>query len=579
MKRLSRRDFLKASAMGMGAVVISTGLAGCVLDSKDKREISFSQGVASGDPLQDGVVLWTRAVPNDRSGRDVDIAWEVATDSGFRDLTHSGRTRTSASHDYTLKVDVRGLMPGQRYYYRFRTARNSSPVGVTRTLPEGSVSQVTLAVVSCSNYPAGYFNVYREIAALDDVDALVHLGDYIYEYSSDPGSYGAAEAESMGRTFPGNNNLELISLEDYRRRYAIYRSDDNLRELHRKVPFIVVWDDHEVANDTWKNGAENHDDGEGDFNDRKLDALRAYFEWMPIRPVTQGNEETIFRSFRFGDLVDLHMLDTRIIGRDKQLAYTDYLTQDGIDEARFAADVGDSNRTMLGAEQRLWLETALAGSTATWQVLGQQVLMGRMTLPAELLAGIINPDPEVLLPLFAELANLKGRYLAGDPTLSETEIARVETVLPYNLDAWDGYYVEREVILETARQLQKNLVVLAGDTHNAWASNLRTASGDQVGVEFATAGVSSPGLEDYLQLPEAAVPDAEAAIRILVDDLEYLNVNQRGYMLVTFTPEEVRADWRFVSTVKDRDYEVVSARNAARKMFPGDGNRSLVEVT
>lgn len=578
MKRLSRRDFLKASAMGMGAVVISTGLAGCVLDSNDKRKISFSQGVASGDPLQDGVILWTRAVPEGLSGRDVEVSWEVATDAGFLDLTHSGRTRARARHDYTLKVDVRGLIPGQRYYYRFRTARNTSPSGVTRTLPEGPVSKVKLAVVSCSNYPAGYFNVYREIATLDDVDAVVHLGDYIYEYSSDPDSYGAADAEAMGRTFPADNNLELLELEDYRRRYAIYRGDDSLRELHRKVPFIVVWDDHEVANDTWKNGAENHNAGEGDFSDRKLDALRAYFEWMPIRPVTEGDRETIFRTFRFGDLVDLHMLDTRIIGRDEQLAYTNYLTQTGIDAARFAADVGDPNRTMLGAEQRLWLETAFAGSTALWQVLGQQVLMGRMTLPAELLAGIINPDPAVLLPLFGELANLKGRYLGGDPSLTDAEIARIETVLPYNLDAWDGYYVEREVILETARQLQKNLVVLAGDTHNAWANNLRTQNGDQVGVEFATAGVSSPGLEDYLQLPEAAVPDAEAAIRLLVDDLDYLNVNQRGYMLVTFTPEEARADWRFVSTVKNRDYEEVSARSAARRTLPGDGNRSLLEA-
>ncbi len=234
---------------------------------------------------------------------------------------------------------------------------------------------------------------------------------------------------------------------------------------------------------------------------------------------------------------------------------------------------------MLGADQRLWLETTLAASTATWQVLGQQVLMGRMTLPAELLAGIINPDPAVLLPLFDELATLKGRRLAGDPSLTDAEIARIETVLPYNLDAWDGYYVEREVILKAARQLQKNLVVLAGDTHNAWASNLKTQNGDQVGVEFATAGVSSPGLEDYLQLPEAAIPDAEAAIRLLVDDLDYLNVNQRGYMLATFTPEEVRADWRFVSTVKDRNYVVDSERSAARKMLPGEGNRSLVEVS
>ena len=433
--------------------------------------------------------------------------------------------------------------------------------------------------VSCSNYPAGYFNVYREIAGLDNLDVVLHLGDYLYEYDSDPDSYGAAQAEAMDRTFPASNNRELITLEDYRHRYAIYRGDDHLRELHRKVPFITVWDDHEVANDTWRNGAENHNADEGDFSDRKLDALRAYFEWMPIRPVTDGDQETISRSFRFGDLVDLHMLDTRIIGRDQQLDYMDYFTGEGLDAARFTADVGSENRTLLGAEQLLWLQSSLNYSTATWQVLGQQVLMGRMNLPAELLVAIATEQFDGLPEKLAELAQLKGRELQGDPSLTPEELARINTVAPYNLDAWDGYQYEREVVLGTAKALNKNLVVLAGDTHNAWANNLKDIQGDQIGVEFATASVTSPGLEEYLGIPDDMIQGAEQAIGLLVDDLDYLNVNQRGYMLVTFTPEEARADWYFVDTIKSKDYQIDASRTASRRVLPGPGNRTVQDTS
>ncbi len=531
--------------MGMGAVVVSTGLAGCVLDSSDERTITFTHGVASGDPLADGVMLWTRAAPAN-GGAPVGVAWEVSTDEDFENLVHSGTAEAAAAHDFTVKVDVRGLVPGQTYYYRFQTTDRQSPVGVTRTLPEGSIDSVRLAVVSCSNYPAGYFNVYREISKQTDLDAVVHLGDYIYEYSS-------------------------IELADYRRRYAAYRSDPDLQSLHARVPFIVVWDDHEVANDTWEEGAENHNEGEGDFTERKLNALKAYFEWMPIRSVIEGSDEAIFRTFRFGNLVDLHMLDTRIIGRDQQLDYMDYFTGEGLDAARFTADVGSQNRTLLGAEQLLWLQSSLNYSTATWQVLGQQVLMGRMNLPAELLVAIATEQFEGLPQNLAELAQLKGRALQGDPSLTQEELARINTVAPYNLDAWDGYQYEREVVLGTAKALNKNLVVLAGDTHNAWANNLKDINGDQIGVEFATASVTSPGLEEYLGIPDEMIQGAEQAISLLVDDLDYLNVNQRGYMLVTFTPEEAKADWYFVDTIKSREYQIDAGRTASRRVLAGQG--------
>lgn len=575
MTRLTRRDFLKASAMGMGAVVVSTGLAGCVFDSDDKRSTEFTHGIASGDPLADGVVLWTRVVPDKDFEKAVSVAWEVATDKDFETLVHSGTAEARNAHDFTVKVDVRGLSAGQTYYYRFHTSDSQSPVGTTLTLPEGAIDSVRMGVVSCANYPAGYFNVYREIGMRDDLDVVVHLGDYIYEYSSEAESYAAADAAELGRNFPEDNDLELIRLKDYRRRYGIYRGDTDLQALHSKVPFIVVWDDHEVANDAWENGAGNHDAGEGDYGTRKLEALQAYFEWMPIRPVIEGNDQAIFRTFRFGNLVDLHMLDTRHMGRDEQLDYLDYFTGAGLDQARFIADVGSPSRTLLGAEQLLWLQASLGYSTATWQVLGQQILMGRMNLPAELLVKIATEDFNGLPAMLGELAQLKGRQLAGDTSLTPEESARINTVAPYNLDAWDGYQYEREVVLGTAKQLNKNLVVLAGDTHNAWANNLKDIDGDQIGVEFATASVSSPGLEEYLELGEEQIAGAEQGIGLLADDLDYLNMNQRGYMVVTFTAEEARADWYFVDTIKSRDYAIDTARSASRSVRPGAGNRSL----
>lgn len=579
MPFMSRRNFLKASALTLGAVAVSTGLAGCNLtddsDNNDEdRAISFSHGIASGDPLQDAVIIWTRAVPGTDLAKPVTVRWEVATDAEFTNLTHNGEIQASSDHDFTVKVDVRNLAPGQTYHYRFLAGNETSAAGRTRTLPEGVVSTVKLAVMSCSNYPAGLFHVYREVARIEDLNAVVHLGDYIYEYDGD--GYATEDAEALGRTLPPENDVEIVDLVDYRRRYALYRTDSDLQELHAVAPFIAVWDDHEVTNDTWREGAENHNEGEGDFNTRKINALQAYFEWMPIRPVIEGNEEMIYRTFRFGDLVSLHMLDTRVIGRDEQLDLSNYFTGSGFNEAAFQADLTDANRTLLGAEQLAWLQNSLAQSTTKWDVLGQQVLMGRMYLPSELLLSLGSGSPA---DLFAELATLKFRYLQGDSTLTDQEIARITNTLPYNLDAWDGYFAERETILETARAQDKNLVVLSGDTHNAWANNLTTLDGTAVGVELATSSVTSPGFESYLQLSETEVPGAEQALSVLIDGLDYTNLNQRGFLLVTFRPDEVEADWRYVSTVKSGTYSVDTERSAQRRSLPGDSNRTLQSIT
>jgi alkaline phosphatase D len=582
MAGITRRDFLRASAWALGGVVVSTGLQGCLSSSSSsdpevERSLAFEHGVASGDPLSDRIMVWTRVTPKDSSTADVDISWEVASDAAFTQMMHSGSARTGQARDFTLKVDVQNLTPGQSYYYRFKAGSATSPVGRMKTLPAAGVTQVRFAVLSCSNFPAGYFHAYAQAAQESELDAVLHLGDYIYEYAT--GEYATEDAAALGRSLPADNNGELFTLDDYRKRYALYRTDADLQALHAAAPFIAVWDDHEVANDTWTDGAENHNDGEGDFNQRKLAALQAYFEWLPVRPASENDELTIYRSFDFGDLVSLHMLDTRIIGRDEQLSYANYISAGGLDAARFIADVGATDRTLLGQPQMNWLQSQLAVSSARWQVLGQQVLMGRMLLPAEMLTALADPANADLATTLGELVPLKLRVQAGDPTLTPQEIARIETVIPYNLDAWDGYAYEREVIFGLARALDKNLVVLAGDTHNAWANNLKTLAGEPVGVEFATAGVTSPGLESYLGLPAAAIPQAEQAITLLVDELQYLNASQRGYLVVTFTEVQARADWRFVSTVKARDYVIDDARSKALITLPGKVNRVINPAT
>ncbi len=578
-RNFSRRDFLALSAKGVGAAVLSYGLMGCSSDNDDNTVAAdFLHGVASGDPTQDAVIIWTRVTP--QTAGDVRVSWQVSRDGAFSDLVTTGEMVTNAERDYTVKVDAIGLESGSRYFYRFMTGDKTSTVGMTKTLPEGAVDSVKLAVMSCANFPAGYFNVYELAAQRDDLDAMLHLGDYIYEYGR--GGYASEHAAELGReVLPAG---ELLSLSDYRTRYGQYRGDASLQKLHAKLPFITVWDDHEVANDTWKDGAENHNQGEGDFDARKQAALQAYFEWLPIRPWREGNHEEIYRSFSFGDLLDLHMLDTRVLARDKQLDYGNYLdpATGAFNDQQFLADVTDTQRTLLGQTQLLWLQGKLLQSSAKWQLLGQQILMGRMMLPAAI------ATQQLSIPQFAELAalaQLAARAQAGDPTLTQAELTYLAAnqakltpevlallqlpSIPYNLDAWDGYAYEREVVLATARASGKNLVVIAGDTHNAWANDLKDKDGNMVGVEFATSSVSSPGLEYYLNLPPEQIPATEAAVVGLVDDLKYANLLNRGYMTLTFSSEEVVSEWFYVDSIQSKDFTEAEERRAIARSLDG----------
>ena len=565
-EKISRRELIQKSLFGFGALSLPVAFTGCNDGSDDESaeaQADFLHGVASGDPLQDKVILWTRLTPVDLSAR-LKVTWEIATDNQFKQNLKTGMVETTKTDDFTVKVDATGLQANTIYYYRFRFGNKISSVGQTKTLPI-STNKVSFAVCSCSNYPAGYFYVYREMAK-QNVDVIIHLGDYIYEYGAD--GYAAEDAVKLGRTLPTDNNKEIIKLDDYRKRYALYRQDKDLQAAHQRHPFIVIWDDHELANDTWRDGAENHQSDEGSFSDRKLAALQAYFEWMPIRPVASTDHLNIYRQFNFGSLVELTMLDTRIIARDKQLEYADYMTAAGLNAQKFQTDLTDPKRTLMGYTQRDWLVDKLKQSTATWNVIGQQVLMSKMWIPAELLLSLGQitsggASAETLAKMNAqitELVTLKLRLEQGDPTLTAQEKARVTTVVPYNLDAWDGYYAERETVYENLASLNKKVIVLAGDTHNAWASYLYSQKGQYVGVELATSSVSSPGLEKYLSIPMAQLQQFEFAFTTLIDELAYCNLNQRGYLLVTLDQARMQSNWIFVDSIKNAEYKVDTSR-------------------
>jgi alkaline phosphatase D len=568
LERVSRRRFIRNSVVAAaGAGLAPTTLSSCSEEDDSltpQGDFGFFEGVASFDPTQSRVILWTRYTPASNEGERPTILLDVASDADFNDLVVSESVEIDTNSDYTINVDVSNLSSNTSYYYRFRNevTNATSVTGETKTLPAtGEASDFSLAVMSCANFQAGLFNAYGAVA-VSEADVVVHLGDYIYEYGA--GGYGTNEqTAALNRVHEPDD--EIISLDEYRNRYRQYRRDPQLQRAHQLKPFICVWDDHEITNDAYRDGAQNHQPDEGDYETRKANAIQVWHEYLPARV---DDNARIFRSFSIGGILDLFMLDTRIIGRERQLNLADYLTATGINEQAFVSDWMDSNRTLLGTEQRNWLMGELSASSASYQVLGSQVLMSKMFIPSELLlltaqlaAG--NPTPELLNQYntaVSELVTIKTRLLQGDPTLSDEERARVETVLPYNLDAWDGYPAEREMIFAAATG--KKLVSLAGDTHNAWNALLTDAGGNKVGTEFATSSVSSPGFEAVFGDDPQVLDGLEQAFALLIDDLSYLNASQRGYVLATFSNSEARAEWRFINSLLTEDSTTVTGHTA-----------------
>ncbi len=520
---LSRRRFLAATSVSLGALA----LRGYPVQAAAAAH--FTHGVASGDPLQDRVILWTRVLPGSGLAQDIGVQWEVADDESFEHIVARGESSTGPARDYTLKIDATGLLAGKQYFYRFIAQGEQSAVGQTRTLPAAGVESLQLAVLSCSNFPQGYFNVYRAVAQRD-YDVVVHLGDYIYEY----GLGGYANPLMAGKGREVRPEHEIVSLEDYRMRYGLYRSDADLQLVHQAHPFICVWDDHEITNNTWETGAQNHNEGEGDFAVRRLAAIQAFYEWLPIRESSSVEEGIIYRSFDFGNLASLIMLDTRLVGRDEQLSH-----ELGIDTLR--SELAKQTRSIMGSEQERWFDEELRNSKEsgiTWQIIGQQLLMGKLYPP--------QFSDEVFDPAQREQI-VNGRY--------GMLRARGRQGFPLNLDAWDGYPANRERVFDSIRKNANNAVVLAGDSHSSWAFDLRDEAGHAVAVEFATPSVTSPGFENFLPLPPQQVEEATLAAS---PELKYMRANGRGWIDLHINAAKSAATWQFVSTILETEFTVSS---------------------
>ncbi len=505
----SRRGFFMRSGGAALALAATPALA---FQTDPRNRVAFQHGVASGDPLADRVMLWTRVTPG-RPGTVV-VGYEVALDPGLDRVVQRGRTRTNPDRDYTVKIDADRLRPGTTYYYRFTALGQASPIGRTRTLPVGDTPRLRLAVVSCSNHAAGYFNAYRRIAERADLDAVVHLGDYLYEYG--PNQYG-----SLRTPEPPN---EMVTLSDYRLRHAQYKRDADSIEMHRQHPLIAIWDDHEITNDAWRDGAQNHSPGtEGDWDERVQVGLRAYVEWMPVRLPDAGKPRENQRAFRFGNLVDLVMLEERLSARSQQLEAT-LPTPSGNGFVQAGA-FADPTRTLLGAEQEAWLARRLRSTPARWKLLGQGVMFAQLKLQG------------------APLSQGGGVFL--------------------NTDQWDGYQPARDRVYDIFKGTDghppvDNCVVLTGDIHSSWAADLSQdpnnadpgtggydpASGTgSRAVEFVGTSVTSPGVSD-------PAGNTAALLRSINPHFKYINLNERGYMLVDATPQRVVAEWWFVDTVQ-----------------------------
>jgi len=516
-----RRSFFRVLASG----ILFTLLVKQSRQSRAAGRYAFVHGVASGDPLADGFVIWTRI--SAAEGEPLAVRWTVASDAAMTSVLNEGVVNTGPDKDYTVKVDVRGLPSGAQLYYQFSVEGVESPVGKSRTLPSGDVEKARFAVVSCASYPTGYFHVYREISNRDDIDAVVHLGDYIYEYGM--GEYATEHAEELGRV--PDPREELKTLSDYRRRHAQYKADPDSQRMHAAHPIIAIWDDHEIANDAWRNGAENHNEDDGGWAARRDAAIRAYFEWMPIRGTADGEGTRIFRQFRYGNLLSLIMLDTRLHGRDIQPTLSEDMTQDDIDKV-----LNKPDRRLLGDEQENWLRSALERAAGTtWQLIGQQVMVSSLR----------SPDLSPLLDL--------ERPFAVSREVLEYSIAMSKSNPPLLLDTWDGYVAARQDFLADLKAGATNPVVLSGDLHTSLAGNLVPDGEDSpVAVEYMTSSVTSPGFAEYL--PERRPGAIRDATLKLNPNLQYMETDRRGWLCMTLTPSTCTGEWYLIDGLRSREY-------------------------
>lgn len=562
--------------------------------------VTFNHGVASGDPRTDRVVIWTRVTPE--ADGPVPVRWVVARNRQLTNVVQTGVVETDARRDYTVKVDVSGLRDGMHYHYGFLAGEERSMVGRTRTLKQGRLERMKIAVASCASYAHGFFNAYEAMSREDDLDLVVHLGDYIYEYGVE--GFGGDQAVALGRI--PSPEIECLSLSDYRLRHAQYKAERELQAAHAKCAWVCVWDDHEVANDSWMGGAENHnsENNEGSWADRRRAALQAYYEWMPIRDPESGRPfEAINRSFQFGDLATLVMLETRLLARTEPLNYaTDlplYSTPwdftnpdapraiapsaaegnpnvrmlpvpyetvrgrlrpvfdwrrvqaavqspgdppDGLqwvpDRVRLREMLEDPARQMLGPQQETWLQRTLTQSTSSRTA---WQILGNQTLMAEITAPDLHAAPE-RAKAAAEAALPGARQL----------MAFTRFPIPLSTDSWDGYPRARGRLYDMLRRIDGNLIVLTGDSHAAWVNELKRED-VRIGVELGATSITSPSAGDVFA---PAGVDFTAGIAARNPDVVWNEQTKRGYLRLTLERERALAEFISVSSIASKSFRV-----------------------
>ena len=524
---MKRRQALKISSMG------AIGLTASISSGCAKNTYFFHHGVASGDPLIDRVMLWTRITP--KQAGPLEAILEISENENFSSIIFSKKLQTSSLSDYTIKYDFLAKQycdSDKGFFYRFRAGNAISEIGKSKTFSENTIA-AKIGIFSCSNFPAGYFNAYQAAAETNDLDLWLHLGDYLYEYPM--GGYATDRAKKLGRVPEPLH--EMVTLADYRLRHAQYKKDPASIALHKHAPLIAVWDDHEFSNDAWKRGAENHseDGSEGDFYARRSAAIKAYYEWMPIRE--QQNKRRIFREFKIGKLIHLIMLDTRQYARDKQIQPKEYLTNTGFNQAKFYNDLNSDDRELLGTEQLAWIENSILNTNTVWTIFGQQVLMAKLKFP----------DISKML---------KSKEVPGflKPYLKFLGLG-----IPSNLDAWDGYPAERKKLYQLMSNAKKRFISLAGDTHNSWVSELEDQSGKKVGIELGAPSVTSPGITDILNLDEKKFIDGIIKIN---KELQWMDPSNRGYLSLHCMEDKIVASYNYI-----KELEKINSAIASSKTF------------
>jgi alkaline phosphatase D len=522
---IERRRLVVGGALGLSALMLPIGrsLAAEMLGAK-----GFTHNVASGEPASDSMLLWTRYVPS-ANVEEVRLDVELALDPEFTRTVSGSSVRAAAHRDWTAKLTVDGLQPRTMYWYRFVAADGTkSPVGRTKTLPVGDVDRFGLGVFSCSNLPHGWFNAYAHAAARDDLDLWLHVGDYIYEYGLT--AYKEKDRVADREVMPAHDH-EMISLADYRLRHACYRADPDLQKLHQMAPMVALWDDHDSANDSWEGGAANHQPKtEGDWNIRRAASMQAYREWLPV-------SEEPWKSYRIGSLATLYRTESRLLARTRpiyaELAEAHQASNSDVALRNFRDGVWrDPTATMLGTTQESWLaqEFKRNASASVWQLLGMATIIGRTLMPEATLNWIRPEAGEGVLNKFKR--DVRGSKLG----------------VPMWMDRWDGYPAARSRLLKSAQQANADLVMLSGDSHNAWAYSL-VEDGQPAGIEFAGHSVTSPGMEGQLG---AAPKDVARAFVSGNPELVWADTSQRGYMMIDLTPQRVTGDWLFMRTTKSR---------------------------